>query len=225
MWLTEAAAREAALEETEDVDDDTLTAAMLIVKIAAKQEAAETEGVEFYEGTIPSNAYVGFSQTKSSNIYWYTKGTYELLESSDSYIEGSGSLDWSTGTMAYTATDGTKKQIEAINKASASTNSTSSGGSSSGSSSDSGAVILLAGGAVVVAGVGLYLYTHPAVVQQIKNFFTGNSAAKAAAESTEAAAESAGETAAESTEAAAESAGETAAENTVELPAEAAAAA
>jgi hypothetical protein len=175
----------------------TLTETTLAAALAnAKKELAAR--YEIYEGTLPSNAYLGYSQTKGGKIYWYTKT--DLVNAETKQF----SVDWNTGTVTYTV-NGTEKQIEAINKASASTNS-----SSSGSSSDSGAVILLAGGAVVVAGVGLYLYTHPAVVQQIKNFFTGNSAAKAAAESTEAAAESAGETAAE---------------NTVELPAEADAAA
>jgi hypothetical protein len=196
MWMSEVLFREGALEGQGDVDDDTLTAAMALVKLGAKQEAADTDGEEFYEGTIPSNAYVGFSQTKSSRIYWYTKELYEAIDT-DEVSEGSGSLDWSTGTLAYTTTDGTKKQFKAINGRSA----------SSGGSSDSGAVLLLAGGAVV-AGVGIYLYTHPAVVQKIKNFFAGNSATETVAESAEAAAES-----------------ETAAENAAELPAEVAPAA
>jgi hypothetical protein len=167
-----------------------LTETQLKEKLETGKGNLQDEGYAIYEGTLPNNAYLGYSQTKNSTIYWYTKTDYANFVGALLW-----SVDWNTGTLTYTV-NGTEKQVKAINQVS-----TSSGGSS-----DSGAVILLAGGAVVVAGVGLYLYTHPAVVQQIKNFFTGNSAAKAAAESTEAAAESAGETAAE---------------NTVELPAKA----
>jgi hypothetical protein len=196
FWYTEAEAREEVIAAwytkypNVALTEDNLTELMEQAKAAAK----ENDAYIFYEGDVPSNAYLGYSKTKDSTIYWYTKT--DILNAYASAF----SVDWSTGTLTYTYDLTTKNQIKAINQVS----------TSSGSSSDSGAVILLAGGAVVVAGVGLYLYTHPAVVQQIKNFFTGNSAAKAAAESTEAAAESAGETAAE---------------NTVELPAEADAAA
>jgi hypothetical protein len=217
-WYSEAFVRDAAilawnteyLAEYGAMTDDKLQTVLDNAK-----ETLKEQGYTIYEGTLPSNAYLGESQTKDSRIYWYTKTDFAAAATGVSF-----SVNWSTGTLTYVTSDGARKQIKAINQVSASTDSpaggsSSSGGSGNASSDSDGAVLLLAGGAVVAvaAGVGLYLYTQPAVVQKIKNFFTGNSAAQQAAQTA----------AAESEAAAANEAdvNEIAAENEAELPAEA----
>jgi hypothetical protein len=171
----------------------------------------KNDGYAIYEGALPSNAYLGYSKTKDSTIYWYTKTDYANFVGATLW-----SVDWGTGTLTYTV-DGVQKKVQAI----ASTNDTLSGSnsgtlsndsqssdksSSGGSSNDStGMVLLLAGGAVVVGAI-IYLYTHPAVVQNIKNFFTGSSAAEQPAQTVEESAEAAAENAADVNAAAAETA-------------------
>jgi hypothetical protein len=195
-WYSEAFVRDAAilawnteyLAEYGAMTDDKLQTVLDNAK-----ETLKGQGYTIYEGTLPSNAYLGESQTKNSTIYWYTKTDFAAAATGVSF-----SVNWNTGTLTYVTSDGARKQIKAINQVNTSTDSSAGGSSSSGgsgnaSSGSDGAVLLLAGGAVVAvaAGVGLYLYTHPAVVQKIKNFFTGNSAAEQPAQTAAAESEAA----------------------------------
>jgi hypothetical protein len=215
MWFSEAFCREVTIEgwdENEDgkMTEDALTAVMLIMKMGMKEAAAEEDSnTLFYEGTLPSNAYVGLSKAKNSNIYWYTK---EAITGIDDNATDQA-VDWSTGTLTYTV-GGVQKKVQAINTLSGSASNTLSKdtNSSGGSSNSIGTVVLLAGGAVVVGAV-VYLFTHPAVVQKIKNFFTGNSAAEQPVQTVEASNEAAAVNEAD--------VNESATENAVELPAEA----
>jgi hypothetical protein len=198
LWFAEAYVRAWLIENWDESTSGEMTETALAIKVTAmKSMASKDSDYSFYEGTLPTAAYIGMSETKGSYIYWYSEQDWQSFQNNSQ----NSSIDFSTGTITYYTSNGTKKQMKAINGRS----------SSSGSSSDSGAVLLLAGGAVV-AVVGIYLYTHPAVVQKIKDFFAGNSATQSAAQTAEAESEAAAVNEAD--------VNETATQNEAEPPAE-----
>lgn len=147
IWLTSTFIKEEGfVGEGIDLEDEEL------------KQIYEDLGYIIYLGSIPSNAYIGFSQTKSSKIFWYAE---------EQHVETDGEVDiesvnWNTGTI--TLSNG--EVILAIN------GSGSISSSSSGASIDVGGGALLAVGGVAVAAVtGAYLYTHPEVVETVKTFF------------------------------------------------------
>lgn len=139
----------------------------------AKTELA-SQGFITRDFSLPANAYLGYSNSLDSTIYWYSKSDISsLLVSGTSYY----SVDWNTGVL--TATNGYIETVCYPLSSSSSGSSSSGSGSSSGGSSSSGegGALLLVGGAVVAAASIFYLHTHPEIVenakQRVHDFFQG----------------------------------------------------
>lgn len=127
----------------------------------AQTGITEYSGVYLYTKAIPTGKIVGFSSDPDSRIFWYTKEAIDMTDGGDFGL-GDIELDSTTGVLSIGSI-----KIKPINYSGSST-----GGSASVSASaDGGAAILLVGGAAVAAtaATGLYFYTHPEKVQEIKD--------------------------------------------------------
>lgn len=158
MWMSVTAFRDLWCEDPElaAMTDDEL------LEIAKKMIEYNPTEYFLYEGEVPSEGYFGVSKTADSEIFWYTKEVFDyMLSYEDPTGEGVDKMNLNTGELTVGG-----KQFSPINSR--------SGGSSSGDSS--AAVILLVGGAAVAAATGVYFYTHPEKVEEIKDFFANLSA-------------------------------------------------
>lgn len=121
-----------------------------------------TENYYLNVDETPADAYVGISLNPTSEIFWYTEEAYSTFAKEIGDDESEVVFDSNTGVLTL----GSAK-LKPIGYSGSST-----GGSASVSASaDGGAAILLVGGAAVAAtaATGLYFYTHPEKVQEIKD--------------------------------------------------------
>lgn len=179
-WGTEETARDEVINEWNTSGQvelqGPLTEEKLDELIAAGKPLLESQGYIVRDMSIPDTAYLGYSKTADSPIYWYTKSDFSsiVLNSMNSF-----SVDWDTGIL--TATNGLNEvEVYPIGYGTSEpgiTPAPSTGSSSAGGSGDSAGVLLLAGGAAAVGVSALYLYTHPEIVQNVKqrvqDFFRG----------------------------------------------------
>lgn len=109
---------------------------------------------------IPDDAYVGLSKSLDTSVYWYAKEAILLMASYEEPV----SLDWDTGKLSFA----NGEYIYPIGYNSGNAGSSSSVGVSANAD---GTTVLVAAGTAVAAITGLYLYTHPQLVQDVKDFF------------------------------------------------------
>lgn len=127
--------------------DREITAAQLA---QIKQVYMTYVGAQEYYEPVPEDAALGIKGDTDQEIYWFT--AEQVKQGMAQQIPG-------------------LSEIPGIDDIVTSSGSTGNASVSSGSS-DGGAVAILAiGGAALAAATGLYLYTHPAVIQEVKDFF------------------------------------------------------
>lgn len=158
VWVTETYLRGIIADETG------LSGEALENALKAGKDNLILQGYAIYEGDIPDNAYVGLSKAENSTKFWYTAGNSLLLILAGDIT----SVDWNTGKV--TLNDGTT--VSALNAGTTGGSGNTGGNASVSAGSDgSAAAILALGGAAVAAVTGVYLYTHPEIVQDIKDAY------------------------------------------------------
>lgn len=169
-WLTEDFFRDLA-EEDDDIPNDKIDEFLEYVK----KEAEEDEDSYFWEGSLPDNAYAGLSKSEKSTIYWYSKEMYEL---DAAHPSKDGVIDWDTGIITYRdgaiatpINNGSSGSGSSSGGSSAGNGSSGSESSSGGSSADGAGVAVVAVVGAAAAATGIYFYTHPEKIEEVKAFF------------------------------------------------------
>lgn len=162
VWLPEAWFRERLSTGNDALSGNDLENAIKLMKDQLETQSKLDDNSYFYEGDLPSGAYLGLSKSDSDTIYWYPKEVSDKIEET----KEDPSINWDTGELEFSDGD----TVSAIKPAPSATK-PSAGNSSAGGSSDGSGVAIVAVVGAVAAATGVYFYTHPEKVEEIKAFF------------------------------------------------------